>query len=71
MRELRVLDLSGTTIMDLPSSITHLNGLQTLLLQDDDYKSNKTNPTTVHHCELYKDGIETIPINRAAYNPVR
>ncbi|RVW38663.1 putative WRKY transcription factor 19 [Vitis vinifera] len=34
MRELRVLDLSGTAIMDLPSSITHLNGLQTLLLKD-------------------------------------
>ncbi|KAJ9700893.1 hypothetical protein PVL29_006292 [Vitis rotundifolia] len=34
MRELRVLDLSGTAIMDLPSSITHLNGLRTLLLEE-------------------------------------
>ncbi|KAJ9700898.1 hypothetical protein PVL29_006295 [Vitis rotundifolia] len=34
MRELRVLDLSGTAIMDLPSSITHLNGLQYLNLID-------------------------------------
>ncbi|CBI33325.3 unnamed protein product, partial [Vitis vinifera] len=34
IRKLRVLDLSGTTTMDLPSSITHLNGLQTLLLEE-------------------------------------
>ena len=48
MRELRVLDLSGTAIMDLPSSITHLNGLQTLLLQE----CSKLHQIPSHICYL-------------------
>ena len=48
MRELRVLDLSGTAIMDLPSSITHLNGLQTLLLEG----CSKLHKIPIHICHL-------------------
>ncbi|KAL6343056.1 hypothetical protein AAG906_017868 [Vitis piasezkii] len=48
MRELRVLDLSGTAIMDLPSSITHLNGLQTLLLEG---------LLDLGHCNIMEGGI--------------
>ncbi|RVW38660.1 TMV resistance protein N [Vitis vinifera] len=48
MRELRVLDLSGTAIMDLPSSITHLNGLQTLLLK----VCSKLHKIPSHICHL-------------------
>ena len=48
MREQRVLDLSGTAIMDLPSSITHLNGLQTLLLEE----CSKLHKIPIHICHL-------------------
>ncbi|KAL6344258.1 hypothetical protein AAG906_037822 [Vitis piasezkii] len=48
MRKLRVLDLSGTAIMDLPSSITHLNGLQTLLLEG----CSKLHKIPIHICHL-------------------
>ncbi|RVW96800.1 TMV resistance protein N [Vitis vinifera] len=48
MGKLRVLDLSGTAIMDLPSSISHLNGLQTLLLED----CSKLHKIPIHICHL-------------------
>ena len=43
-----MLDLSGTVIMDLPSSITHLHGLQTLILN----KCLELHKIPIHICQL-------------------
>ena len=43
-----MLDLSGTVIMDLPSSITHLHGLRTLLLN----KCSELHKIPIHICQL-------------------